>query len=304
MSKLNTLVSLIKTPGKMILPLADNGLFNWMPDKIYLKLVYRGQMGKKLDLNDPKTFNEKLQWLKLYDRKELYHILVDKAEIKNYVSKIIGDEYIIPTIGVWNNVEDIPFDNLPEKFVIKCTHDSGSVIVCNDKSKLDIGEAKKKLKKHLKKSTFWFGREWPYKGLKPRIIAEEMLGDGMRSLIDYKVLCFNGVPKLIEVHMDRGTPHHTQDFYTTDWHRTEILQKCEPMAKEPMPAPICLDQMQELSRILSKDFFHIRVDWYIVNNKLYFGELTFYDGSGFAEFVDEKWDMMLGGWIELPKTRI
>ena len=299
MGKFNKIIYYLKNPGRSIVPLASKGLFNWIPDEPYLKFVYRGEMKKKLNLDSPKTFNEKLQWLKLHDRKEIYHTLVDKAEIKDYVSNIIGNEYIIPTIGVWNSVDDIPFRKLPNRFVIKCTHDSGSVIVCSDKAKLDIEKVKKKLRYCLKKSTFWFGREWPYKGLTPHIIAEEMLGDGSRALTDYKVLCFNGVPKLIEVHIGRGTFDHTQDFYTTDWQRTEIVQTCEPMAKEPMSAPNCLNQMIELSRTLCKGFIHIRVDWYIVDEKLYFGELTFYDGSGFAKFVDEKWDQMLGDWIEL-----
>ena len=289
----------LKNPGKAIIPLASRGAFNWVPDELYLKFVYRGQMNKKLNLNPPITFNEKLQWLKLHDHKPIYHELVDKAEVKRYVSQKIGDNYIIPTIGIWDTVDDIPIDKLPFQFVIKCTHDSGSVIVCKDKTKFNVEAAKKKLVYHLKKSTFWFGRDWPYKGLKPRIIVENLIGDGGRPLIDYKVLCFNGIPKLIEVHIDRGTVKHTQDFYDTNWKRTDIVQTCEPMAKTPISPPGCLKQMLELSKLLAKDFIHIRVDWYVVNDKLYFGELTFYDGSGFAKFVDEKWDYMLGDWINL-----
>lgn len=289
----------ISNPGKAIVPLASRGLLNWVPDETYLKIAFRGQMGKRLKLDPPITFNEKLQWLKLHDRKPIYHELVDKAEVKKYVSQTIGHEYIIPTIGIWNTVDEIPFEKMPTRFAIKCTHDSGSVIVCKDKAKLDIELVKNKLKYHLNKSTYWFGREWPYKGLKPRIIVEELIGDGLKPLTDYKVLCFNGVPRLIEVHIDRGTVKHTQDFYDTDWKRTEIEQTCEPMSEIPIQPPQCLKQMLELSELLSKEFIHIRVDWYVVGNRLYFGELTFYDGSGFAEFVDEKWDYMLGEWIQL-----
>lgn len=298
--KIERILYYLRNPGKAIIPLASKGLFNWIPDEPYLKFVYRCQLNKKLNLDPPQTFNEKLQWLKLHDHKDYYHKVVDKAEIKELVSKHIGSNYIIPTIGVWDTVEEVPFENLPDQFVIKCTHDSGSVIVCRNKDKLNVEEVKRRLLDRLKRSTYWFGREWPYKDLKPRIIVEELLGEGIEPLTDFKVLCFNGSPKLIEVHIGRGTLQHTQDFYTTSWERTSIVQTCEPMAKEPMEVPQCLNQMLEFSRILSKDFIHIRVDWYIVEGKLYFGELTFYDGSGFAEFIDEKWDLMLGKWIQLP----
>ncbi len=301
MSKLKTAISLIRSPGKMIIPMASMGFFNWMPDKPYLKLVYRGEIGKKLNLKNPKTYNEKLQWLKLHDRKPLYRRIVDKYEVKRYVSDIIGEEYIIPTLGVWDTVEEIPFDTLPNQFVLKCTHDSGSVVICKDKNELNIEDAKKKLSRSLKRTIFWFGREWPYKDLKPRIIAEKLLGDGKTPMNDYKVLCFHGEPKLIEVHAGRGTDNHTQDFYTTDWIRTDIEQTCEPMAVEAIPAPIPLKKILELSRLLSKNFIHIRVDWYVEKEKIYFGELTFFDGSGFAKFEDEKWDEMMGDWIRLPE---
>ena len=304
MSKLKTSISLLATPGKMIFPLARFGVFNWMPDKLYLKFVYRGHMGKKLNLEKPKSYNEKLQWLKLHDRKPLYQTLVDKAEVKKYVADKIGKQYIIPTLGVWDDANNIPFDELPDQFVIKCTHDSGSTIICQNKSKLDKASVKSKLNAHLRKNTYWVGREWPYKQLKSRIIAEQLLGNGSESINDYKVLCFDGEPKLIEVHIGRSSSAHTQDFYTTNWVRTEIEQTCEPMAAEPIQAPPVLDKMLELSRVLSEGFIHIRVDWYVIEDKLYFGELTFYDGSGFCEFKDEKWDDLLGSWIKLSNGKI
>lgn len=301
MSSIKTALSLLGTPGKMIVPLADKGLFNWLPDKSYLKLAYRGEMGKKLDLEHPQTFNEKLQWLKLYDRNPLYHQLVDKYEVKQYIADRIGPEYIIPTLGIWDSVEDIPFDQLPEQYVLKCTHDSGSVVICRSRKGFDIEDAKKRLASHMKKSTYWFGREWPYKGLTPRIIAEPYLEDDTGGLTDYKVLCFSGEPELIEVHTGRMSESHTQDYYTTDWIRTDIVQTCEPMSDVAAPRPLQLGLMLSLSRELAQGFIHIRVDWYIVGNQLLFGEMTFYDGSGFAEFVDEKWDLMLGTWIQLPE---
>ena len=300
MSKFKTMLKLVKTPKKMIIPLADNGVLNWIPDEAYLRLAFYCQMGKPLDLNKPKTFSEKLQWLKLHDRKELYHTLVDKYEVKEYVASIIGPEYIVPTLGVWNDPDEIKIEELPDQFVLKCTHDSGSVVICRDKSTFDKKEAMQRLKKHANKSIFWFGREWPYKGIKPRIIAEEYLGGGDKGLNDYKVLCFHGIPKLIEVHEGRMTANHTQDFYTTKWERTEIAQENEPRSDNPINPPDQLELILDLSSRLAKDFIHIRIDWYIANNKLYFGEITFYDGSGFCAFTNERFDVEIGNWIHLP----
>ena len=213
MSRIKTAISLMKTPGKMILPMADKGLFNWMPDEQYLKLVYHGQVGKKLNLNKTETFDEKLQWLKLYDRNPQYHNMVDKYEVKQYVANKIGDKYIIPTIGVWDSVETIPFEQLPNQFVLKCTHDSGSVIICKDKNTFDVDAARKKLSNHMKKSIYWFGREWVYKDLKPRIIAEPYLTDESGTeLKDYKVHSFHGEPKIIQVDYGRYSEHKRNIF--------------------------------------------------------------------------------------------
>ncbi len=303
MSKLKTAIRLLKTPGRMVMPLAEMGLFNWIPDSTFLKLIYRAQMGARLDLRNPTTYNEKLQWLKLHDRKPIYHMLVDKYEVKKYVGNMIGIQYTIPTLGIWDNPEDIKIEKLPSQFVLKCTHDSGSVLICRDKRVFDFQGAKRYLKKRMKRSTYWFGREWPYKGVKPRIIAEELLGRGVEPINDYKVLCFHGDPKLVEVHAGRTTAKHTQDFYTTEWKRTEIEQTCKPMAEKPIQMPECLEKMLGFSRVLSNQYIHIRVDWFVENKQLFFGELTFYDGSGFAEFKDEKWDYELGSWMQLPEEQ-
>ena len=302
--KLKRILFYIKNPRKILMQLGERGFFDWMPDKPYLRMIFRSEMGAELNLENPKTFNEKIQWLKLYDRKPLYHQLVDKYEVKQYIADKIGQEYIIPTLGIWENVDDILFDQLPDQFVLKCTHDSGSVMICKDKAAFDTEAAKKKLASHMKKSTYWFGREWVYKGITPRIIAEPYLEDGTGGLTDYKVLCFSGEPKLIEVHSGRMSDAHTQDFYTTDWGRTDIVQTCEPMSDTVAPRPPQLELMLALSRELAQGLVHIRVDWYIVGNQLLFGELTFYDGSGFAEFVDEKWDQLLGSWIQLPERGV
>lgn len=269
-------------------------------DEEYLKKIYKVRMGKDLNLDNPKTFNEKLQWLKLYDRKPEYTTMVDKYEVKKYVANIIGEEYIIPTLGIWDNVEDIELDKLPNQFVLKCTHDSGSIVICKDKSKLDFEEAKKKLKKGLGRNLFWYAREWPYKDVKPRIIAEKYLSsDREDDLSDYKVLCFHGEPKIIEVHMGRFNGEHTQDCYDKLWNKTNIEQYDLPNSKELIPKPLFLEEMLRLSMLLSKDIIHIRVDWYYTNNKLYFGELTFYDGCGYNQFCGDA-DELLGSWIKLP----
>lgn len=277
------------------------GLYNNTSDEEYLKKLYKFRMGKELDLNNPETFNEKLQWLKIHNRNPLYTTMVDKYAVKKYVADKIGEKYIIPTLGVWDNVEDIAFNKLPKQFVLKCTHDSGGIVICKDKSVLDFNEAKKKLKKSLETNFFLKWREWPYKNVKRRIIAEEFLEDAnANELVDYKVLCFNGEPKIVEVHKGRFNGQHTTDNYDIFWNKTDIEQYDLPKSDEIMPKPAFLEEMLSLSKLLSKDLVHVRVDWYFANNRLYFGELTFFDGSGFNLFCGDA-DELLGSWIKLPK---
>ena len=289
-----------KQISRLILGLNNHGFFRWLPDKPLLKLVFRARMGKKLDLKAPKTFNEKLQWIKLYDRKPEYKIMVDKLRVRDYIKEKIGEEYLIPLLGTWEKAEDIDFEKLPDKFVLKCNHDSGSVIICKDKEKFDRQKAIEKLKKHLKKGTFYHGREWPYKGIKPCVIAEQYMvdEDNPADLPDYKVMCFGGEPKFIELHLGRFSENHTQDFYDVDWNKTEIDQdgyKSEEVTEKPKQLP----EILELSKKLSQGIRHLRVDWYIINQKVYFGELTFFDGSGFSPFVNEKDDLYLGSFIKI-----
>lgn len=284
--------------------LAKNDMLTWIPDELYLKTMFMFRLGYPLNLRKPKTFNEKIQWLKLYDRKPEYAQMVDKYDAKLFVSDRIGDRYIIPTIGVWDCVDDINFDYLPNQFVLKCTHDSGSIIICPDKGKLDKNAAKKVLSKGLSRNMFDWGREWPYKNLKRRIIAENYLRDESGyDLKDYKVLCFNGEPKLIELHQNRYTANQSQDYYDTDWKKTGITQNGTQVFKatnQPVDKPKTLQEMLELSRILSKGIPLLRVDWYSIRDQLYFGELTFYDGSGFEPYDSYDDDLLLGSWIELP----
>ena len=292
----------IKNPFRVFSILAMRGFFNWLEDEQYVKLQFRAQVGKWPNLKNPETFNEKLQWLKLHDRKPIYTTMVDKYAVKKYVADLIGEEYIIPTLGVWDKFEDIDFDALPNQFVLKCTHDSGGLVICRDKDSLDKRKAKEKIERSLKRNYYWSGREWPYKDVKPRIIAEQYMQDdgGKEELSDYKVLCFNGEPKLVEVHRGRFGGGHTQDFYDTDWNKTLFNQPDVPMSDEVMDKPVFAEEMLMLSRKLSAGIPHVRVDWYYTNGHLYFSELTFFDSSGFDPFMDDQ-DTEIGSWLVLPE---
>lgn len=276
-------------------------------DELFLKIRFWLKMGRKLDLKNPKTYNEKLQWLKLYDRKPEYTTMVDKYAVKEYVARIIGEQFVIPTLGVWDNFDEINFDKLPNQFVLKATNGGGGsgVIICEDKSKLNIKATKLRLNNSLKEDIYTNLREWQYKNVKHRIIAEKLLVDKEHvSLNDYKVMTFGGEPKLMEMHIDRFSAHHTQDFYSLpDWKKTNITQSgYSDSSSIILPKPKCLDKMLELSSLLSKNIPHCRVDWYLVNGKLYFGEITFYDASGFCAFDKMEDELLLGSWIDLSKV--
>lgn len=295
--KFNSALNLIRKPHKLVKYLGDRKLFNWMNDETYLKLIFRCETGKKLNLKNPVTFNEKLQWLKLYDRKPEYSIYVDKYEVRNYIGNTIGEQYLIPLVGVYEKISDIPWDALPDRFVLKCTHGSGCNIICTDKKKLNVEESMEKLKKWMKKSWYWFGREWPYKNVQPRIVCEDFISEAGNTPNDYKVLCFNGKAKLIEVHIDRYG-NHTQDFYDTKWNKTTISQG-SPTSEFVCVKPSQFEKMLKLSEQLATHMRHVRIDWFTVRDKLYFGEITFYDASGFDVFDKEKDDYLLGSWIDL-----
>lgn len=288
--------------------MANAGLYDWMEDRKYLEKKYKSVFGKPLDLNHPKTFNEKLQWLKLFDRKPEYSLMVDKYLVKEYVANKIGRDYIIETIGVWDSENDIDFDELPDQFVLKCNHNSGlGMCICKDKKKLDIKRVRKKLGKGLRQNYYLLGREWPYKNVERKIIAEKYMVDEKHAeLRDYKVLCFNGAPKLIEYHAGRFTNHQTQDIYNTEWEKCDISQSnVSGFGKSNInvPKPLLLDRMLELSSVLAEGIPHVRIDWYIVEDALYFGEITFFDGSGFDGFDNEEDDLMIGNWIKLPDKK-
>ncbi len=272
-----------------------------IPDTVYLKFMYRKVTGKKLNLKNPKTFNEKLQWLKLYDRKPEYTRMVDKYEVRQYIKETIGEEYLIPLVGgPWGKFEDIDFSKLPDQFVLKCTHDSGSVAICKDKNDFDIESVRKKFKRVLRGNFFYGGREWPYKNVKPRIIAEKyMVDESGTELKDYKIFNFDGKTKIIEVDYDRFVKHK-RNFYSTDWKYIEaaIQYPTDPSVKIDKPKQ--LEKMISLAEKLSKDIPHVRTDFYSIGDKILFGEMTFYHESGFGKFVPSEWDRTLGDWIDIP----
>ena len=278
-----------------------NRVGRFVSDENFVKWTYYLTFRKKLDLDNPQTFNEKLQWLKLNDRHEEYTQMVDKYEAKKYVANLIGEEYIIPTLGVYDSFDEIDFDKLPNQFVLKCTHNSGGIIICRDKATLDIAKARKQMKKWLKKNPFWTNREYPYKNVKPRIIAEQYMEDESGyELKDYKFFCFSGDVKYVFVATDRGkVDEETKfDFFDMDWNHLPFTNG-HPNNSEPISKPENFEEMKALSCKLSKNMPHVRVDLYNISGKIYFGELTFYHWSGLTPFVPEKWDFEFGKCISL-----
>lgn len=293
----------MKIIEKIFLKLASKDLLSWIDDEKYIKLMYKVKMGEKINLDNPKTFNEKLQWLKLYDRRPEYIKMVDKYEVKKYVADIIGEEYIIPTLGIYDKFDDIDFKELPNQFVLKCTHDSGGNVICKDKSHFDIDKARQKINKSMKKNYFYWGREWPYKMIKPRIIAEEYMEDHIDGeLRDYKFFCFNGKPEIMFVATDRIKGETKFDFFDLQFNHLDIVQHY-PNSTEKIRKPNKFETMIELSKKLSKDLEHVRIDFYEVDGKLYFGEITFYHFSGFETFSPKEWDLKLGNLIDIKNKK-
>ena len=264
------------------------------------------KFNKKLNLKNPKTFNEKLQWIKLYDRNPKYSRMVDKYEAKKYVSEIIGEEYIIPTYGVYDCFDEINFDALPQQFVMKCTHISGSVIVCKDKSNFDFEKAKKEITQNLNREYFKHKREWPYKNVKPRIIIEKyMATEEQKELVDYKFFCFNGIPKLLNISEGWLTPSTVKmDFLDTDYNPTDFYRTDHGRFDKLPVKPVNFEKMKEISKKLAEDTNFIRVDLYEINGKIYFSELTFFPCGGFIPFEPEEYDLILGNMITLPEKKI
>ena len=303
-SKITTLKRLILDKDFRFCFWADRGKKASVPAEEFLKIRYRSVFEKELDLECPKTYTEKLQWLKLYDQRQEYTIMVDKYEVKKFVSERIGESYVIPLLGVWNRVEDISFDTLPDRFVLKTTHDSGAVVICKDKKKLDINATQKKLNYFLKRRYYDCNREWPYKNVKPRIIAEMYMEDSKdKELRDYKFFTFNGIPKVLYIAQGRGRGDATvADFFDMEFNHLPFTIDHE-MAEIPPEKPKCFEEMKRLAAILSEGTPQLRVDFYEVDGKVYFGEMTFFHCSGFEKFHPAEWDKIFGDWLILPPKK-
>lgn len=275
-------------------------------DAAYLRKCFKYLLGYELNLDNPQTFNEKLQWLKIHDHNPEYTKMVDKYEVKEYVAGKIGKEHIIPTLGVWDCFDEIDFDALPEQFVLKCTHDSGGGYICMDKSKFNKKEAKSKIDRCLKRNYYWIGREWVYKNVRPRILAEKYLIDDLQtmhgSLVDYKVHCFNGVPTYIQAIGNRDYRAHTgsQTIFDFEWEEQIWSFGDYPRYKTKLQKPLVLKELYNLSELLCNGYPYVRLDFYIVENKIFFGEITFIPLSGYYKY-NEDWkkeiDLMLGNKI-------
>lgn len=274
-------------------------------DERYLKLMFKYRMGYELDLKTPKTYSEKLQWLKLNDKNPLYTRLVDKHEVKAYVAEHAGERYVIPELGLWNTPEEIDWAALPLSFVLKTTHGGGNsgVIVCKDKNKLDRDFAIKRLKKSMKQDLYKDSREWPYKNIPKRILAEAYMEDAAtKELRDYKFFCFDGEVKFLFVGSERQKKGEDVkfDFFDKDYNHL-VLRQGHPNAKVPPEKPLCFDEMKEVAAKLSQRIPHVRVDLYEANGHVYFGEMTFYHFGGIVPFEPESWDSEFGDMIKLPK---
>lgn len=279
------------------------GFYNHMSDEEYLSRKYQLYFGQKLDLQNPQTFNEKLQWLKLYNRKPEYTVMVDKYKVREYIAQELGEEYLIPLLGVWDNPDEIDFDALPNQFVLKCNHNSGlGMCICKDKSELDISKVKVELRKGLKQDYYLTGREWPYKDVPRKIIAEKYMEDVSGDLKDYKFYCFNGEMKFVMINSDRNTSRPTRsDYFDRDFNWLDFTWGYSHAEVHPKK-PEQFEKMVAIVEKLAKGLPHIRVDLYDCNGKIYFGELTFFDGSGFDKIEPLEWDYKIGKLLKLPTS--
>lgn len=304
-SKIRGVCKLITNSGYRFAFLASRGLKGDVPGDEFLRRVYRFHMNRELNLDDPVTYTEKLQWLKLYDHRPEYSVMVDKYAAKEFVAERIGEEYIIPLLGVWDSVEDIDFENLPQRFVLKTTHDSGGIVICKDKAKLNIPAAKKKLNRFMKREYYRCNREWPYKNVPHRIIAEPYMEDSRcGELRDYKFFTFGGEPKVLYIAQGRGSGEETvADFFDMDFRHLPFTIDHD-MAPAPPEKPENFELMKAFAAKLSEGTPQLRVDFYEVDGKVYFGEMTFFHCSGMAPFHPEAWDRTFGDWVTLPPKRV
>ena len=278
-----------------------NTFMRQLPDELYIRMLYEVRTGKKINLDNPRSFNEKLNWMKLNDRNPYYNKLVDKLEVKKIVADKIGEEYVIPLIASWDNADDIRLEDLPDEFVLKCNHDSGSVVICKDKSKFDFEASKDKLRKCLETNYFYYSREWVYKDVKPKIICEPYVEDFEDAeLRDYKFFCFDGRVEFLYVATDRFKAGEEVKFtfFDRDYNYLPIVHG-HPNANPLPEKPSEYERMRDLAEKLSEGLKHVRVDMYEANGKIYFSEFTFYNNSAFLTFEPEEWDYKFGEYLKL-----
>ncbi|MBS6642766.1 MAG: glycosyl transferase [Clostridiaceae bacterium] len=281
------------------LKLYHSGIFNNIPDRVFVPFQYWMATGKKLKLNNASTFNEKIQWMKLFDRNPIYPIVVDKYKVRDYVSERIGSDYLIPLLGKWDSLDAININSLPEQFVLKCNHDSGGISICQDKCRFDWNKEKKKLAIHMRQNHYYLSREWAYKDVKPCIIAEKYMVDMKTGeLRDYKFFCFNGKPRYVQVDFNRFV-NHKRNIYDLNWNLIDLAIKCPNDPNKSIEKPENFNIMLEVAKKLSVGFPQVRVDLYSVNENVYFGELTLYHGNGFEKFTPEKYGEEFGSYIDL-----
>ena len=276
------------------LMLAD--MLSFIPSPLYLKLVYKAKTGRKLNLENPKGYNEKLNWLKIHDIHPEYRDLVDKLKVRDFVAETVGEDYLFPLLGTWDNFEDIDFDALPDSFVLKCSHDSGSIRIINDKNAVDREELAKFYSGRLKFSPYSACREYPYQGIRPMIMAEKRMG-GTNGINDYKFFCFDGKPELMFVATDRTTDVRF-DFFDMDFNHLPIYN-IHPNSDKVIEKPVCFDEMKQLCEKLTAGMRTVRLDLYEIDGKVYFGEFTFFHGGGFYLFEPDEWERKLGDLIKI-----
>lgn len=293
---LDQIKRILKNPSRIFIGLLVRTARFW-PDKLYIQLRFYFEMGQKLNLKNPKTFNEKLQWLKLYNRKPEYTTMVDKYAVKMYVANIIGEEHIIPTLGVWNSIDEIDWDTLPNQFVLKTTHGGGGsgIVICKNKETFDYNGAYRKIKHSLSRDIYISDREWPYKDVPKRIIAEKyIVDDAGLELKDYKFFCFNGKVECFKVDFDRFKSHKA-NYYDRNANLLPFWEViCPADHSKIFEKPKNFDKMIELAEVLAKGIPFVRIDFYNVNGKIYFGEITFYPAAGIGKFEPSEWDEKLG----------
>lgn len=297
----------LQNPKQIFVGMGAKGWLNWIPDEQYLKIAYSLRFGKTLNLDAPMTFNEKTQWLKLYNRNPLYTKLVDKYKVRKYIAEEIGEQYLIPLVGgPWKSFDEIDFDNLPNQYVLKCNHDSGGLVICRDKSKIDKAAVREKIERCLQQNYYFHGREWAYRNVPPQIIAEKYMADGtdaQNELTDYKLFSFAGKVQLVQVDYNRFTDHH-RNFYSREWEYLPFTTCYPTNINHTIPRPSCLKELIDIGEKLSNSVGappFLRVDMYLISGQIYFGELTLYHGGGFEKFDPPEWDAILGSWLELPE---